>query len=71
MEKCREYNVHLHIGFVGYEKAFDSVEGWAVLNELDKAIVDSRYCPLIENCYDNATFHVKIAEDFNTKKSNK
>jgi len=68
MEKYREYNVPLHIRFAVYQKAFHSVEEWAVLNEFDKARVNSRYSTVIKNCYKNPTFHVKITEDLNREK---
>lgn len=63
VEKCTEYNIPLHMGFIDYQKAFDSVKNWAVLTAMDKARIDSRYSNLIKNVYEHVTLHVKIDED--------
>lgn len=49
IEKCSEYNITLNLAFVDYEKAFDSVETWAVLNAMDEARIDTRYSRLIKH----------------------
>ncbi|KAL0895220.1 hypothetical protein ABMA27_013658 [Loxostege sticticalis] len=43
MQKSQEYNQLLCLAFVDYEKAFDSVETWAVLESLQRCQVDWRY----------------------------
>jgi hypothetical protein len=68
IEKTIEYNIPLHLAFVDYHKAFDSIEKWAFLTALDDARVDSRYAALLKNIYDDATFHVKIDDDLETMK---
>lgn len=68
IEKCTEYNVPLHLAFVDYEKAFDSVETWAVLNAMNEARIDTRYSNLIKHIYENATLQVAIDEDTSTDK---
>lgn len=66
IEKCTEYNVPLHMAFIDYQKAFDSIETWVVLEALDKARIDSRYSNLIKFIYEHATLHVKLEEDWVT-----
>ncbi|XP_044767130.1 uncharacterized protein LOC123323016 [Coccinella septempunctata] len=66
IEKTTEYNIPLHLAFVDFYKAFDSVEPWAFLQAMDDARIDSRYTNLIKAIYKNATFHVKINEDLKT-----
>ncbi|KAM0735271.1 LINE-1 retrotransposable element ORF2 protein [Formica fusca] len=68
VEKCTEYNVPLHLAFVDYQKAFDSIETWAVLRAMDNARIDSRYSNLIRHIYEHATLHVKMEEDWVTGK---
>ena len=33
IEKCNEYKIEIALAFVDYEKAFDSVETWSILDE--------------------------------------
>ena len=66
IEKCTEYNVPLHLAFVDYQKAFDTLEIWAVLHAMDAARIDSRYSNLIKDIYEHATLHVKVEEDLIT-----
>jgi hypothetical protein len=54
------------LGFVDYEKAFDSIEVWAVLEGLNEARIDSRYSSIIQKIYENATMHVSVNEDWKT-----
>lgn len=68
IEKCTEYNVPLHLAFVDYKKAFDSLETWAVMEAMSNARIDSRYTNLIEDIYKDATLHVKIDENTTTDK---
>lgn len=42
IENSAEYNISLHLAFVDYQKAFDSVETWVILKALDNAKIDSR-----------------------------
>lgn len=68
IEKTTEYNIPIHLAFVDYHKAFDSIETWAFLTAMEDARIDSRYCNIIKNIYDKATFHVKIDDDLKTDK---
>lgn len=68
IEKTTEYNIPLHLAFVDYQKAFDSIETWSFLTAMEDARIDSRYSAIIKNIYDKATFHVKIDDDLKTDK---
>lgn len=68
IEKSAEYKFSLHLAFVDYEKAFDSIEWSAVTEALHNARVDSRYANLLSNIYQNATLSVKIDDNVKTKK---
>ncbi|KAI8420187.1 hypothetical protein MSG28_008739 [Choristoneura fumiferana] len=43
------------LAFVNYEKAFDSIETWAVLQALQRCQVDYRYIEVLKCLYENAT----------------
>ena len=43
---------------IDYEKAFDSIEIWAVLNALSNAKIDYRYLNIIKYIYENATSQI-------------
>lgn len=58
IEKANKYNIQLHLAFIEFKKAFDSVEIWAFLSALNDARVDSRCSQLIKNIYETATFCV-------------
>lgn len=66
--KAVEYNIPLHLAFVDYQKAFDSIEIWAILAAMDNARIDSRYSKLIQHIYANATLRIKIEDDMETEK---
>lgn len=66
IEKCNEYNLELYLAFIDYQKAFDSIETWAVLNSLNACRIDSRYTKIIEYIYSQAKMHVKLWEKTNT-----
>lgn len=68
IEKTTEYNIPLHLAFVDFHKAFDSVETWAFIQAMNDTRIDSRYTNLLKYIYKNATFHVKINEDLKTDK---
>lgn len=68
IEKCTEYNIPLHLAFVDYHKAFDSIETWAVLDAMHDARIDSRYTEIIGHVYGNAAMRVKIDDELTTDK---
>ena len=45
-----------------YEKAFDSVETWAVLESLQRCRIDCRYIEVLKCLYNNATMSVRVQE---------
>lgn len=59
-EKANEYNITLYLAFVDFEKAFDSVETWAILRGLRNCRIDQRYIDLLENISKKATATYKM-----------
>lgn len=51
IEKCTEYNVPLHMAFVDYNKAFDSIDLKTMFKAMDHARIDSRYTNLLKYIY--------------------
>ncbi|GFR93878.1 endonuclease-reverse transcriptase [Elysia marginata] len=60
IEKSNEYNLQLCLGFIDYEKAFDSVEHFAILDALQKININENYIQILENIYKNATARIHI-----------
>jgi hypothetical protein len=60
IQKTEEYNLPLCLAFVDYEKAFDSIETWAVLQSLQRCQVDHRYIEVLRYLYQNATMSVRL-----------
>lgn len=60
MEKSSEYNRPLCLAFIDYEKAFDSVEHWAVFNSLHRCQIDAQYVDVLRELYVAATMQVKL-----------
>ncbi|KAI8436681.1 hypothetical protein MSG28_010169 [Choristoneura fumiferana] len=48
IQKTEEYNLPLCLAFVNYEKAFDSIETWAVLQALQRCQVGYRYIEMLK-----------------------
>ena len=63
IQKTEEYNRPLCLAFVDYEKAFDSVETWAVLRSLQRCRIDYRYIQALQCLYENATMSVRIQDE--------
>ena len=51
IQKTEEYNLPLCLAFVDYEKAFDSIETWAVLPSLQRCQIDYRYIEVLKCLY--------------------
>ncbi|XP_072376061.1 uncharacterized protein [Diabrotica undecimpunctata] len=66
IEKTNEYNLSIYLEFVDYEKAFDSLELWAVEETLVNCRIDSRYRMLIHNIYQNTTMRIQLDRDLQT-----
>ncbi|GFO17686.1 endonuclease-reverse transcriptase [Plakobranchus ocellatus] len=60
IEKSNEYNLPLCVGFIDYEKAFDSVEHFAIFDALRKININGTYVTILENIYRNASARVHI-----------
>jgi hypothetical protein len=63
IEKHNEYKMCFALAFVDYEKAFDSIELWAILDALYECRTDSRYSELIKYIYEHATSSIRLHED--------
>ena len=70
IEKANEYNITLWMAMIDYEKAFDSIEIWAVINALSNGRIDDRYTNIIKYIYENATSQVMTTQE-KTNKINK
>ncbi|KAA5777386.1 hypothetical protein F3H09_32880, partial [Pseudomonas aeruginosa] len=62
IQKTEEYNRPLCLAFVDYEKAFDSVETWAVLESLQRCLVDYRYVEVLKSLYKAAKMTLRIQD---------
>ncbi|CAH2083561.1 unnamed protein product [Euphydryas editha] len=62
IQKTEEYNQPLCMAFVDYEKAFDSIETWAVLDSLQRCHIDWRYIEVLRCMYDAAKMTVHIQD---------
>ena len=63
IQKTEEYNRPLCLAFVDYEKAFDSIETWAVLQSLQRCHIDYRYIEVLKCLYSNATMSIRLQEE--------
>ncbi|XP_048481070.1 uncharacterized protein LOC125489368, partial [Plutella xylostella] len=62
IQKTEEYNQPLCLAFVDYEKAFDSIETWAVLGSLQRCQIDWRYIEVLRCLYNAATMTVQVQD---------
>ena len=60
IEKSNECNLPLCIGFIDYEKAFDTVEHFAIFEALRKTNVNETYINILQNIYNQATARVHL-----------
>ena len=60
VEKSNEYNKPLCMAFIDFEKAFDSVETWAVMQALRNQGIEERYVKLLEDIYRGSTATIKL-----------
>ena len=72
IEKTNEYNLPLCVGFIDYEKAFDSVEHFAIFEALRKININETYVQILENIYKKATASIHmddlVSEKFQIKR---
>ncbi|CAH2104933.1 unnamed protein product [Euphydryas editha] len=50
------------LAFVDYEKTFDSIETWAVLQSLQRCHIDYRYFKVLQCLYNNTSMSVRVQE---------
>jgi hypothetical protein len=60
IQKTNEYSQPMCLALVDYEKAFDSVEIWSVLESLQRCQVDWRYIQVMKCLYKSATMSVQV-----------
>ncbi|XP_061705663.1 uncharacterized protein LOC133516660 [Cydia pomonella] len=60
IQKSLEYNLPLYLALVDYEKAFNTVEHWAIFDSLKRCRIDYRYIQLLKNLYRSASTTVQI-----------
>ncbi|KAI8420615.1 hypothetical protein MSG28_007859 [Choristoneura fumiferana] len=63
IQKTEEYNRPLCLAFVDYEKAFDSIETWAVLQSLQRCHIDYRYIEVLKSLYSSATMSIRLQDE--------
>ena len=57
-EKCNEFKRPLCIGYIDYEKAFNSIEHEAILKALRTTGINETYITILEDIYTGATTRV-------------
>ena len=60
IEKSNEYSLPLYIGFIDYEKAFDTVEHFAIFKALRKTNINETYINSLQNIYSQATARIHL-----------
>ena len=60
IQKIEEYNLPLCLAFVDYEKAFDTIEIWSILESLQRCQVDWRHLELLGSLYNATTITVQV-----------
>ena len=60
IEKSNEYNLPLCIGFIDYEKAFDTVEHFAIFEALRKTTINETYINILQSIYSQATARIHL-----------
>jgi hypothetical protein len=59
LEKTNEYKIPIHMAFVDYEKAFDSILHKAVFEALKHHSVERKYINILKETYDGGTAQVR------------
>ena len=57
--KTNEYKIPIHMAFVDYEKAFDSIQHKAVFEALKQHSVEEKYINILKETYDGGTAQVR------------
>ena len=59
LEKTNEYRIPLHMAFVDYEKAFDSIQHKAVFDALRQHGVEEKYINILKETYRGGTAQIR------------
>ena len=59
-EKCNDFNRPLYIGYIDYEKPFDSIEHVAISKALRTICIHEVYIAILEDIYTEATARVHM-----------
>ena len=60
IEKSNEYNLPLLIGFIDFEKAFDTIESVAIFETLRKTKINETCINILQNIYSQATARIHL-----------
>jgi hypothetical protein len=60
IEKAKEYRFNICLGFVDYEKAFDSLDHQSLLNALKNQVSDGKYIRLIKAIYKEPSARIHL-----------
>lgn len=63
IEKSNEYQLNLCLGFVDYQKAFDSIEHKDMFDALRNIGIEEGYICILEDIYTDATARIHIEKD--------
>ena len=63
IEKAKEYQFDLCLGFIDYEKAFDSLDHLALLQALEDQITDKKYISLVKAIYKDPSARIHLEDD--------
>ncbi|KAI5716805.1 hypothetical protein M8J76_012671 [Diaphorina citri] len=63
LEKCKEYNIEVHLAFIDFNKAFDSIFHSSIWLALKKANVDEIYINVLKNLYKNAKAYISLDQN--------
>ena len=58
--KSNEFNIPVYIGYIDYEKAFDSIEHEAMFKALRSIGINETYITILEDTYTGATTRVHV-----------
>lgn len=60
IEKFKEYNQPLYLGFIDYSKAFDSISHSSIWKALRSCNVEEKYITILRNIYTNSSSIIKL-----------
>jgi len=63
IEKAKEYRFNLCLGFIDYEKAFDSLDHQSLLQALEDQITDKKYIRLVKAIYKDPSARIHLEGD--------